>query len=251
MRTTQIAKTKIAQAFNQADQYTQCASVQQSSGRNLLKLYSHLTQPINTVLEFGCGGGLFTQQLVAAYPKAQITALDIAQNMLQKAQQTVVSQPIHPITISWQLADIEATHIAQYDLITGNFTAQWFSRPQETCQKLLNHCQHLLLAIPLDSSFGAWKNTLKLHQRKSNLLPMPSFDQWQQWLSQPNVTVRHSCNTQWLMFANPLQAAGYFKKIGAHASNSNQLHNLLALRTINKPLALNFDVAYFLASRNH
>ncbi|BFT69991.1 malonyl-ACP O-methyltransferase BioC [Paenibacillus sp. P36] len=95
---------------------------------------------VGSILEIGCGTGIVTSGLVEKYPKASITALDIAPGMLQAAEQRVRgSQPadrdirfIHGDVEKWSATALPAS----FDLIVSGACFQWLQQPEQTLQHL-------------------------------------------------------------------------------------------------------------------
>ncbi|MBD2869992.1 malonyl-ACP O-methyltransferase BioC [Paenibacillus arenilitoris] len=97
------------------------------------------------ILEIGCGTGAFTEKLTAAWPNAQLTALDVAPAMLEAANRRLSSSGSAGSeavgrNISFVRADAETwvsdAAPASFDLIASNACFQWFSRPRQTLHEL-------------------------------------------------------------------------------------------------------------------
>lgn len=96
---------------------------------------SHLSTKISgrhkRILEIGTGTGVFTDELRAKYPDADITCIDISHALLQGAKEK------HPENI-YICADGENLPLkGQFDLITGSSTLQWFQNPKVSIPKML------------------------------------------------------------------------------------------------------------------
>ncbi|MBW7475148.1 malonyl-ACP O-methyltransferase BioC [Paenibacillus oenotherae] len=160
----------IQRQFNRSadSSYDAHANVQrlmaESLAAHVLKLSAGRSPAITGILEIGCGTGALTAKLLAAFPAASITAVDVAPAMLQAAQRRIsasgASSPAasarsaHPPEVApphqgtpppssrvdWIAADIE-TWAAQavpgsFDLIVSNACLQWLIHPQETIRSL-------------------------------------------------------------------------------------------------------------------
>ncbi|MHB0936020.1 MAG: methyltransferase domain-containing protein [Armatimonadota bacterium] len=74
------------------------------------------------ILEPGCGTGLYTRLLLAAFPRAEVLGLDVSTAMLQEARRKIADP-----RAAFLVADAEDFHKGRYDLITSNATFQWFT----------------------------------------------------------------------------------------------------------------------------
>ena len=71
------------------------------------------------ILEPGCGTGLYTRLLHAAFPDASLLGIDRSAAMLRRAH---LAAP----RVAFRVADAETFQEGRYDLITSNATLQWF-----------------------------------------------------------------------------------------------------------------------------
>jgi malonyl-CoA O-methyltransferase len=116
MLATLIADNYAAVAAN----YDAHAEPQRRAAADLLAF----TGPVapRAVLEPGCGTGLYTRLLLAEFPRAEVLGVDISAAMLQVARQKLADS-----RAEFRIADAEAFHDGQYDLITSNAALQWFN----------------------------------------------------------------------------------------------------------------------------
>lgn len=145
----------VQRQFNRsAISYDAHAHVQRSMANYLARSLSEwrnrrfLSDP--SILEIGCGTGALTQILVNEWPSANITALDIAPEMIEVASKRFRSAE-HPGTANWKMdrlrflqADIEIWAVnapeCSVDIIVSNACFQWLSSPKET----LGHLRRML-----------------------------------------------------------------------------------------------------------
>lgn len=73
-----------------------------------------------TILELGCGTGLYTRMLRAAFPTAEILGIDIAEAMVDVARR-------HLPDVAFRVTDAEWFSDGHYELVTANATVQWFT----------------------------------------------------------------------------------------------------------------------------
>ncbi|WP_129597996.1 malonyl-ACP O-methyltransferase BioC [Anaerophilus nitritogenes] len=142
-----INKEKLKRRFSRnAKQYEQYAIIQKNMVKRLLSILNkdfNRKQEINEskkeqnnfkILEIGSGTGYLTSHLVSYFPMASITAVDLAQGMIDYASTALNKENIH-----WICADVEVLQLTDtYDLIISNATFQWFNNFGETLEKLLN-----------------------------------------------------------------------------------------------------------------
>ena len=115
------------------------------------------------ILEIGCGTGALTQLVMQEWPSGNLTALDIAPEMIKLAERRVQLANDHQCTgksspdrIRFIHADIESwaadAPAFTYDIIISNACFQWLRNPEET----LGHLQRILRprGLLLFSTFG-------------------------------------------------------------------------------------------------
>ena len=130
MNEFEIDKKQVRRAFSRAARDYDAAAVLQREvcTRMLEKLDIVKLQPAR-VLDVGSGTGWGTRQLGGRYPKAEVTALDIAIGMLQHARGTSGwwQKLFAEKRESYLCADVEALPIASgsVDMVWSNLALQW------------------------------------------------------------------------------------------------------------------------------
>ncbi|MCM8813376.1 MAG: methyltransferase domain-containing protein [Candidatus Omnitrophica bacterium] len=114
-------KIRVRSAFDRtAAVYDSAAVVQQHMAGQLARL---LPWHSDSILEFGPGTGIYTALLRQRYPRAQLTIVDFAPEMLAKAQARIRSAPL-----TVKIDDAENGEVGSgYSLITANACFQWFT----------------------------------------------------------------------------------------------------------------------------
>ena len=126
-----VDKVQVQKNFGQsAATYDDYAIVQKEMAKVLLAKIKSTGRCFQTILEIGCGTGFFTELLAREYPKALITVLDIAPEMIDLAKEKLSSFS----NISYLIADGEKLQIGEeslgassFDLIVSNVVFQWFT----------------------------------------------------------------------------------------------------------------------------
>jgi malonyl-CoA O-methyltransferase len=85
-----------------------------------------------TIMEPGCGSGLYTRLLLAAFPQATLLGVDIAGAMVAAARRRITDP-----RVSFHQADAEDFARGSFDLITSNATLQWFTDLRASLARLM------------------------------------------------------------------------------------------------------------------
>ncbi|ADJ27932.1 malonyl-ACP O-methyltransferase BioC [Nitrosococcus watsonii] len=141
-----IDKRQIAKAFNRAAaHYDEVAILQRRVGEQLLERLDWVKLSPSVVLDVGTGTGLQAAGLLNRYKEARLIALDLAPEMLHRAQQRLkesvpqrlgrilkmVWPPFHRHHYHFVCGDAEGLPLANHsvDLIFSNLTLQWCPAP--------------------------------------------------------------------------------------------------------------------------
>jgi malonyl-CoA O-methyltransferase len=130
-----IDKSRVARRFNRhAGSYDEHARLQVEMVEGVLRTVLAGSQAPARVLELGCGTGRLTEQLAAAFPGAELEAIDIAGRMVERARARVGDGA----RVRFCVTDVEEQPWEQerYDLVVSSATIQWLSRPEETLARL-------------------------------------------------------------------------------------------------------------------
>jgi malonyl-CoA O-methyltransferase len=134
-----LDKKRVARQFNRhVSTYDEYAVVQKRMAQRMMKTLSKRSVKAERILEIGCGTGYLTQLLAERYPSARITAVDLAENMVQAARERLG----HLATIRFLIGDAETMEWDEtFDLIVSNATVQWFGAPEHSFRTLSDHLQ--------------------------------------------------------------------------------------------------------------
>ncbi|KFI22136.1 malonyl-ACP O-methyltransferase BioC [Nitrosococcus oceani] len=139
-----IDKRRVANAFNRAAaHYDEVAILQRRVGEQLLERLDLVKLSPAVILDAGTGTGLQAEGLLNRYGEARLIALDLAPEMLHRAQQRLkgslpqmlggilktVWPPFHRRYYHFVCGDAEGLPLANQsvDLIFSNLTLQWCS----------------------------------------------------------------------------------------------------------------------------
>ena len=129
-----INKVQVQKNFSQnAITYDQYAVVQKEMAKELLLKIRSTGRKFRKILEIGCGTGFLTELLAQEYPLAQITATDIAPEMIVVAREKLALFS----NINYFVADgenlmgdnvsFDPSIYQSFDLIVSNAVFQWFT----------------------------------------------------------------------------------------------------------------------------
>ncbi|VVC85286.1 malonyl-ACP O-methyltransferase BioC [Sideroxydans sp. CL21] len=130
MNEFEIDKRQVRRAFNRAaQQYDAAAILQREVCTRMLERLDYVKLQPTRLLDVGSGTGWGTRQLGERYPKAEITALDIAIGMLQLARGTSGwwSKLFSSRRENYLCADVEALPVASgsIGMVWSNLALQW------------------------------------------------------------------------------------------------------------------------------
>lgn len=156
----EIDRDAMRAAFEKAaSSYDAAAVLQQEVANRLVERMDYMSMKPARILDAGTGTGFISQLLAGQYPKAKITALDIAFNMLKQAKIKRSIKQRWNKQFNYINAEVENIPLADasVDLVISGLTIQW-------CQdlpKVFKEFKRILApgGLLLFSSFGP--DTLK------------------------------------------------------------------------------------------
>lgn len=163
---TDSRKTSIAARFDAAHDYEQAAAIQKQCARMLAKRIRqrHATQPPHRILEFGCGTGLLSRELVSAFPEAEFHLTDIAPAMLERTRQHLAPLPatVHLYAMDGENPQPQEAPPGGFDLITSSLCLQWFEDRAKAFRDLvalLRPGGRLMVSTLLAGSLHEWQES--------------------------------------------------------------------------------------------
>jgi malonyl-CoA O-methyltransferase len=214
---TIIDKEAIRENFSRAaSRYDQWAEAQRRIARRLSQICP-AAEGIASVLELGCGTGIFTEHVRRLYPAAELVALDIAPGMIDHCRRRWGHDPL----ATFVQADAESyLPPAPFDLICASCSLQWFSDPDAAVRQMaacLRPGGRLALAVLV---LGTAAELVESY-RAALGRPMPglafsSAEAWLDRLARSGLRLeRQSIETVRLDFSDPFQVLQSFKGLGA------------------------------------
>ncbi|MFK5914188.1 MAG: malonyl-ACP O-methyltransferase BioC [Woeseiaceae bacterium] len=123
-----IDKTAMRASFEKAaTSYDAAGVLQKEVATRLVERMDYMSMKPLQVLDAGTGTGFVSQLIAEKYPKAKITALDLAFNMLQQAKQKRSFKQRWNKQFNYINAEVENIPLADasVDLIISGLTLQW------------------------------------------------------------------------------------------------------------------------------
>lgn len=178
-------ESKIIASFSKhVKSYDRHAHLQKSMGE---RLASYLPETIpGTVIEVGCGTGVFTRHLLAR-KVGRLILNDIAPAMLDHLREQLEL----PQNTKFISANAEHAKFDKADLIVANAVFQWFSQPQNSLVRLAQSLKkngHLIFSTFGPETLKEFRETASLESPAS----LKSIDQWKRILRNAGLTVQDS-----------------------------------------------------------
>lgn len=208
--------------------YDRHAQLQKNMAERLASLLPETSS--ETILELGCGTGVFTRHILAR-PFGALILNDIAPAMINHLK----SRNEIPANTKVIAGNAEQMDFPPVDMIVANAVFQWFHNPKKTIRRLrsaLNPGGRLIF-----SAFGP--KTLKEFRQVGNIkspINMPSFGQWKKLLGGLKIVESYS-ETRKVFFADALTLARNLQQIGAAPFRMTTTSEL-------RKLIKNYDMAF-------
>ncbi|HET6528362.1 MAG TPA: methyltransferase domain-containing protein [Balneolaceae bacterium] len=154
-------KQKIISSFGSvAGYYDQHAELQQQiAGRLIASLEPWVNIiPPGPIIELGCGTGFVTKGLINLFPKHEIQATDLSEEMVDYCRAQFGND--EQLKVAVQDADEPPYEKSYYGMTISSFLANWLKDPALSFAKWLEATQPgglLLAAFPGNESFPNWR----------------------------------------------------------------------------------------------
>jgi len=157
-----------------AGSYDRHAEIQRRMAHGLAAAVVDPLARAGRILEIGCGTGYLTRLLRQANRAARLVALDLDAALVDAARRRLEADA----GVAWLVADGETPLRGEYDLIIGNATFQWFTRPGETLAALYRNLAPggvLAFSTLGPRTFQELAESLNRAARSLNLAAIPSI----------------------------------------------------------------------------
>jgi malonyl-CoA O-methyltransferase len=157
------AKQQILKSFNaSAYSYNSAATIQ---SRVALQLRDFLQDcDAKSILEIGCGTGLFSTYLQQDFPNAKLLLTDFAPAMLEICRAALPPSG----NIAFKQMDGELLTLStSYDLIASSMTMHWFSDIKKSLQEIITRLTpggKLVFAMMGENSLQEWRDICKIYR---------------------------------------------------------------------------------------
>lgn len=124
----EIDRQAMRSAFEKAaTNYDAAAVLQQEVANRLVERMDYMSMKPNSILDAGSGTGFISHLLAQRYPKAKITALDLAFNMLKQAKEKRNFKQRWNKQFQYVNAEVESLPFADasVELVISGLTLQW------------------------------------------------------------------------------------------------------------------------------
>lgn len=211
-----IFKEQIINRFNSgAYTYDMAADVQRIVAHDFAARLPDISA--QTILEIGCGTGLFSQHLVQHFPSASLILTDIAPAMVDICQARFVDQA----NVDVICMDGEAVTLpASFDLIFSCMTMHWFADIKNSLLQLstkLARGGRIFFAMLGENSLSEWR---KICQSCDVIPPTPRFPSAREIKKAfPTMTIQVDVLQQY--YPSTFYFLQKMKLIGAHTPHPN------------------------------
>lgn len=128
-----IDKQLLAHRFSRcAETYESATPVQARMAAELARRIERRLSPkrVRRILELGCGTGRLTEELRRMFPAAELTAVDLSGEMIERARQRCADADYHVIDAE----EFVRQMVGPVDLVASSAAVQWFHDPAATLQ---------------------------------------------------------------------------------------------------------------------
>lgn len=258
----QNQKNKISGGFSRfAASYDRYAEVQELAAGELAARFAELALPPGPLLEIGCGTGLLSARLLAAFPEREIYFTDLAVGMVEVCRRRLARQLPPTGRHHWQVMDGEQLPAGPpYALIVSGLTMQWFADLEQSLHRLLAALApggYLLFSVVGNNSFADWRRLCVELAIPCTINPLPALTAVEGMVRGAGRSV--SCQRREALHTYP-SAREFFRSlqgIGAGTNLSGQPLTAAQLRTLIRAwdelapggVTVNYEILYTVARK--
>lgn len=212
------------------DSYDDNAIVQKKVAQRLRQYLERLPQKPETILEIGCGTGIFTKELCSFFPKANLTLNDIFDT-----RKFLEALPYENFLVQ----NAETLHLESQDLITSSGSFQWFSDLPKFIHRISKHSNQIVFSMFLEDNLKEIKEHFNLSLDYANVSEIINL------LRRLYSHVEYEEEVFTLDFPSPLAALRHLQATGVTGIGST---NIAKIRSYPYK-SLTYRVGYFLVYR--
>lgn len=240
-----ILKKNIRRCFNKAaSTYDQHCEIQALIGKRLIDfLIQSSIQPKN-IIDLGCGSGLVTEQLANQFQYENFYAVDIADQLLQKAYEKLAGRSIRVLEKDF---DFLYSPDILFDLAFSNMSLHWSLNLTRTFSAIRDNIKQngtLAFSIPIAGTFSELKevdkNAFCLPTDIIRLLKNANFNKIE--FKKENFTLK---------FDSLRTAIKSIKLVGANQKFDLSKKTFPRQALLEKnPFSISYHIVYFIAQRD-
>jgi malonyl-CoA O-methyltransferase len=237
-------KRRIIYHFNRgAKTYDSAAAVQIKIANRLAARLQNIEA--KQILEIGCGTGLLSQQLLAAFPKASILLTDISSSMIEICDKRFAEySQIKSTCMDGENLKLDSS----FDLMTSSMAMHWFQNFERSINQLIQRLKpggRLVFSMLAENSLREWREMCKQFNMAAGVQKFPVVETLQTYFPELNIEVeifQHSYDNAFA-FLNSL------KQLGANATDDHYVATPLSkmrelLRCYSSEVKMTYEVIY-------
>jgi malonyl-CoA O-methyltransferase len=144
----------IVQQFDAAaTSYDQHSSVQNRIAIDLVERFADRLEPLDRIVEIGCGTGHLTSTLLRRLPNASLLATDASAAMIEQARLNVRGQNLQ---LETHVAENMPALVQRSDWVMSSMVFQWLDDWKRLAERLIDTSQGLAISLPVDGTFENW-----------------------------------------------------------------------------------------------
>lgn len=238
-------KERVRQCFNKgAKNYETAAIVQATVAKSLSKRIPKIIP--QTILEIGCGTGLFSQEILAFFPKASVLLIDIAPAMVDTCKKRFEDYlNVKTIRLDGEL--LKELNFS-FDLIFSSMSLHWFTEISASFNTIISKLKpggRFVFAMIGSNSLPEWR---EICDENYFPIPMPSLPN-AQMLRQNFPSIEWEIETITQSYKSIYHFLKTLKKIGAVATHENYAQSSTGtlrqlVRRFDNEIIISYEIIY-------
>jgi malonyl-CoA O-methyltransferase len=205
-----------------------------------------------SILEVGCGTGIFTQRLLELFSNRDFRITDLCPEMLERCQSRLIGVPRdNRVEFDVQDANAPSDYFGTHAMIVAAFALQWVDQIEHCLKALADQLSEggkLFFSLPAEGSFAEWKSTCQKAGVPYTGNPLPQPEVFRQFAKENGLRLS-LYEESFRVSHKSLQAfLQSLKSLGAHTSTHSAQLSVTELRRLlsfaESAFPNNFDVTY-------